>query len=230
MSERSVGVVGLGLFGRTVARTLAELGVDVVAVDRAQEPVDLVREAVTHAVQVDVTDPEALKASGLLACDLVVVAIGEDMGSSILVTALLKQHGVRSLIARSHSDLHAQVLHTLGAQRTLDPEEEMGLRLAREIVAPDVHARMRLSTGQEVVEVRAHHSLLRRSVQDLAFRQKYRLNIIAIKRRKADAKAGDEGPGAYEVNKLPQPSDLIVEGDVLVLIGDAAQVQEFLDL
>ncbi len=228
MGSRAVGVVGLGLFGRRVAQTLEELGVDVVAVDRDATLVERLKDRVTHAVCLDVTDEAALGESGLLACDLVVVAIGEDMGSSILVTAILRRLGVQRIVARSHSDLHAQVLRTVGAQRTIDPEDEMGMRLAQEIFAPDVHARLRLSTGQEVVEVRVHRNLVGKTIADLNFRQKYRLNIVAIKHPRPGRAA--DATDAWEVVQLPSPSDVLRDGDVLVLIGDAEMVRTFLDL
>ncbi|HOU54536.1 MAG TPA: TrkA family potassium uptake protein [Myxococcota bacterium] len=228
MALRTVGVVGLGLFGRSVALALARSGVDVLAVDREEEPVLQIRDQVTRALRANVMDLETLRACGLLACDVVVVSVGEDMGSSILVTALLKQAGVRHIIARSHSPLHAQVLMTVGAERTLDPEEEMGFRLADEILAPDIHARIRLSTGQEIIEVTAPPQMVGKTIQELAFRQRYRLNVIAIKRpRAADRKTAEE---AFEVIRLPRPEDLLEQGDVLVLIGDSESVRAFLDL
>lgn len=230
MATRTVGIVGLGLFGRRVALTLTDLGTDVVAVDRDATLVDQLKNRVMHAVCLDVTDEAALRESGLLACDLIVVAIGEDMGSSILITAQLRKHGVQHVIGRSHSELHAQVLHTVGAERTLDPEEEMGMRLAQEIFAPDVFARIRLSTGQDVIEVRAHQSFVGRTVADLNFRQKYRLNIIAIKRLRTGRNPSDASPEAWEVVKLPAPTDVLHEEDKLVLIGDTEMVQTFLEL
>ncbi len=230
MALRTVGVVGLGLFGRSVAMALARSGVDVVAVDREEEPVLMVRDHVTRALRANVMDVETLRASGLLACDVVVVSVGEDMGSSILVTALLKQAGVPHIIARSHSPLHAQVLATVGAERTIDPEEEMGFRLADEILAPDVHARIRLSTGQEIIEVTAPPTMVGKSIQELALRQRYRLNVIAIKRPKPEASEARSPEEAFDVIRLPRPDDHLGKGDVLVLIGDSQSVQAFLDL
>ncbi len=230
MDKLSVGVAGLGLFGRRVAETLASLGADVLAVDRDAGVVDAIKDRVTSAACLDLTDESALVHSGLLTCDVVVVAIGEDLGSSILVTAILRKHGVARIIARSHSDVHAQVLKTVGAERCLDPQDEMGVRLAREIFAPNVHARLQLSTGQEVVEVEAHRSLHGQTVADLAFRQKYRLNIVAIKRRPAGFEPATGRADAWDVVTLPSPTDVLRAGDVLVLIGEAAMVEAFLDL
>lgn len=229
MEHRTIGVVGLGLFGFRLAQTLAELGLDVLAVDRDPALVARVKDLVAHAVCLDVSDEAALRESSLPSCDLVVVAIGEEMASSILVTALLHELGVRHIVARAHSDVHAQVLRTVGAERTIDPEDEMGQQLAREIFAPDVHARLRLSTGQEVIEVRAHRSLVGRTIAELGFRQKYRLNIVAIKRPRPVGER-EAAKDTWQVIQLPTPTDTIHEGDVLVLIGDAEMVGAFLEL
>lgn len=224
MTLHSCAVIGLGLFGRQVARTLAGLGVDVLVVDRDPALVGALKDQVTSAVCADLTDEKALLESGVLNADAAVVAIGEAMEASILVTALLKKHGVRQVVARSHSDLHAQVLTLVGATRTVDPEAEMGHRLAHELYAPDVHARIRLSTGQEVVEFEAPKGFVGQSVQALQFREKYLLNIIAIKHRAPEEAAG------YRVNRLPRPTDVLGPGDVIVAIGDEGSVRKFLDL
>lgn len=230
MARRSCGVVGLGLFGRRIALTLSQLGMDVLAVDRDETLIEAIKDEVAAAVCTDVTDEHAMLASGLPGVDVCVVAIGENMESSILVTALLKKHGVQNIIARAHSDIHAQVLRTVGALRTVDPEDEMGVRVAEEVFAPDVHARIRLSTGQEVVEIQAHRNLVGKTVQELDFRRKYRLNIIAIKRRRPGADLADNGPSAFDVIRLPRPEDVLEPGDVLVLIGDAEMVRAFLEV
>jgi trk system potassium uptake protein TrkA len=225
-----VAVVGLGLFGRRICLTLSDLGLEVLAIDRDSVLVDQIKNHVTAAVCTDVTEEAAILDSGILSADQCVVAIGENMESSILVTALLKKLGVKHIIARAHSDLHAQILRTVGAERTVDPEDDMGVRLAEEIYAPDVHARIRLSTGQEVVEVEADPSFFGRTIQDLNFRQKYRLNIIAIKSRDDAGSASARGSGSDRVNKLPRPDDIVMEGDVFVLIGDSEMVRTFLEL
>lgn len=224
MTLHSCAVIGLGLFGRQVARTLAGLGVDVLVVDRDPALVEALKDQVTSAVCADLTDEKALLESGVLHADAAVVAIGEAMEASILVTALLKKHGATQIVARSHSDLHAQVLTAVGATRTVDPEAEMGERLAQELYAPDVHARIRLSTGQEVVEFEAPKAFAGQTVQALQMREKYLLNIIAIKHRAPDK------PGGFRINRLPRPTDVVGAGDVIVAIGEEASIRKFLDL
>jgi trk system potassium uptake protein TrkA len=120
------------------------------------------------------------------------------------------------------------VLKTVGAVMTIDPEEEMGIRFAQEIYAPDVMTRITLSTGQQVVEVNAPKPLWGKTVLALDFRRKFQLNILAIKRapgsEPAPAPAQDPGAG------LPNPGDIIGEGDILVVIGNPDRVSTFLEL
>jgi trk system potassium uptake protein TrkA len=219
MPLKSAAVIGLGLFGRSLAKKLAELGAEVMAVDKDEALVEEIKDFVASAITADLTNEKALIDSGVCDAECVVVAIGEGIESSVLITALLQKHGAKKIVARSHSELHARVLSALGAKRTFDPEEEMGKVLAEELYAPDFVGRIRLSTGQEVIEFEAPKPFVGKTVQELQLREKYHLNIIAIKRRKADEE------NQFEINQLPRPGDLVLSGDVIVAIGpqDAAR-------
>lgn len=227
MAIKTCAVIGMGLFGRSVAVELTKLGVEVLAVDRNGRLVDMVKDQVTTALCTDLTNPANLKDSGVLNADRIIVAIGENLEQSILVTAMLFTHGAKNVYARAHSAIHAQVLSTLGATRTVDPEEEMGARLAQEIYAPDVMSRITLSTGQQVVEVSAPEPLWGKTVLELDFRRRFQLNILAIKR----ADTGHAGSRVSDANGgLPAPGDIISEGDTLVVIGSPAMITSFLEL
>jgi len=216
----------MGLFGRSVAFELTKLGVEVLAVDRNGKLVDMVKDRVTTALCTDLTNPANLHDSGVLKTDRIIVAIGENLEQSILVTAMLYTNGAKNIYARAHSEIHSQVLKTLGAFRTIDPEEEMGARVAQEIYAPDVMSRITLSTGQQVVEVAAPEPLWGKTVVELDFRRRFQLNILAIKR------AGEGGVSKInDANAgLPNPTDTIGEGDTLVVIGSPAMISTFLEL
>lgn len=226
MQLKSCVVIGLGLFGSSIAKTLAKKGVDVVVVDRDERLIEGIKNDIPSALCLDVTNEKAIIESGILDADLIVVAIGEDMESSILTTALLKKHGAKRIVARAISDIHAQILTLVGASRTIDPEEEMGVRLAEELYAPDVYARIHLSTGQEVIEFTSPKAFVGKTVQELKFREKYRLNIIAIKKRIQEY---GESP-KWQVIRLPKPDDVISEGDIIVVIGDEDAIKHFLDM
>ena len=135
---RQFAVIGLGRFGCKVAETLAQKGASVIAVDTIQENVEKVSDFVTKAVRIDSTDEKALLACGIKDVDVAVVAMGEDIESSVLTTALLKNLDVAEIVARACSTLHAQILRLVGATRVVFPEEYMGFRVANSILSPGV--------------------------------------------------------------------------------------------
>src|SRR5262245_8236095 len=129
-TKRQIAVLGLGRFGQAVALELSRLGHDVLAVDRDERVVQSIADEVTHAVQADFTDPEALEALGLADFDTVIVAASEALEASIMATVLLRRIGVRRIIAKATHDLHGSILEQVGATRIVYPERETGLRVA----------------------------------------------------------------------------------------------------
>jgi trk system potassium uptake protein TrkA len=126
-------VVGLGRFGGSVARTLAALGHDVLAIDRDEARVNDIAEFVTRAVQLDASDDEALGSIGAEQFDTAVVAIGSDPEASIFATMALRELGVGRLVARAGSRLHATILSRVGADAVVNLEESSGARIARSL-------------------------------------------------------------------------------------------------
>jgi len=205
-------VIGLGVFGRTVAVTLARLGHQVLAVDRNGEEAQRVAGELDAVVTLDATDEAALKELGLEGVSCAVVAIGvEAMESSILVTALLKQMGVPRIVARALSDLHARVLLAVGAHEVVSPEVEMGQRLARRLAEPTVLERLELGEGAELAEVEAPGSFVGRTLVELDVRRRFAVSVVALKR-------------GGTVRATTDGSEQVAEGDVMVVIGTAEAV------
>ena len=130
--KKQIVVIGLGQFGVSLAATLADIGHDVLALDRSEKEVQSVASQVTHAVQADTTSEAVLKELGVGNFDIGVVGIGARIENSILTTILLKKLGVPYVIARADSELHGSVLEKVGADRVVYAESEMGVRVARE--------------------------------------------------------------------------------------------------
>jgi len=126
-------VIGLGSFGISLAKTLYEMGNDVLVIDENEELVQSMTGLVTHAVQANATDENVLKSLGVKNFDVAIVAIGSNMESSIMVTMLVKEMGVKYVVAKAHNELHARVLYKVGADRVVMPEKDMGIRVARNI-------------------------------------------------------------------------------------------------
>lgn len=205
-------VIGLGVFGRTVAVTLARLGHQVLAVDRNGEEAQRVAGELDAVVSLDATDEAALQELGLEGVSCAVVAIGvEAMEASILVTALLKQMGVPRIVARALSDLHARVLLAVGAHEVVSPEVEMGQRLARRLAQPTVLERLELGEGAELAEVEAPASFVGRTLVELDVRRRFAVSVVALKR-------------GGTVRATIDGSEQVAEGDVMVVIGTAEAV------
>jgi len=201
-------VIGLGIFGRTVAVNLARSGHSVLAVDLDQREVDRVAPELDSVVRADATDEQALRELRLERVSCAVVAIGaQAMEASILTTALLRQMGVPRIVARSLSELHARVLRAVGAHEVVSPEEEMGHRLARRLSQPNVLERLELGEDAELVELGVPESFIGRTLVDLKVRQQFGVTVVAV--RRAGSVRASLGAG-----------DRLEPGDVLVVIGD----------
>lgn len=199
-------VIGLGRFGSSVATTLSALGHSVLGVDSDESRITGIMNQVTKVVQVDATDEESLRSLGLKNMDAVIVAVGQDLQASILVTLLLKDMGVKYVVAKASGDLHGKVLTKIGADRVVFPEKEMGARVARNLASTSILDYIELSPHVSIMEITAGGGLVGKTLRQLDFRNKFGVNVLAIKH--------DE-----EVNVAPRADDLIEHGDVLVVLG-----------
>jgi trk system potassium uptake protein TrkA len=199
-------ILGLGRFGSSLARTLYALGHDVLAVDEREDIIQDISDSVTHAVQADATDENSLRALGLRNFDVAVVTIGSNIQASILVTLIVKELGVKYVVAKAQSELHAKVLYKIGADRVVFPERDMGVRLAHNLVSSNVLDFIELAPDYSIVEIAALPEWEGKTLKDLDMRARYGINIMAIKR--------DE-----EINISPRADDVIKTNDILVVIG-----------
>ena len=215
-NNKQFAVIGLGRFGSSIATTLFKLGHEVLAIDVNEEQVQKISETVTHVVQADTTDENSLKALGIRNFD-VVVAIGEDIQSNVLTTLLLKELGVKYIVAKARTELHGKMLAKIGADRVVYPERDMGLRVAHNLVSTNVLEYIELSPDLSVAEITAPKILVGRSLAETNLRVKYELNVVAIKRNEALI--------------VPPPSDeKIRTGDILILIGQTEGIRKMEEL
>lgn len=201
-------VVGLGRFGSSVALTLRDLGHEVLGIDRDETLTHSMSHSLTHVVQADATDEETLRALGLRNMDAVVVAIGDDLQASILVTLLLKELGVRHIVAKATNDLHGKVLLKVGADRVVYPEREMGARVAHNLVATNILDYIELSPEYSIIEIEASDWMIGKDLRRLDLRARFGFNVVAIKR------------GEKRIIVSPKADEEVEAGDVLVIIGD----------
>ncbi|MDD4793268.1 MAG: TrkA family potassium uptake protein, partial [Firmicutes bacterium] len=150
---QQVAVIGLGRFGTAVARTLSELGQEVMAIDLDEEKVQKLAPSVTTAVVANVTDIDAMRAVGIRNVDVAVVAVGTELKASIVGTMVLKELGVRSIVAKANDELHGKVLEKVGADRVLYPERDTGARLARMLTSTNIIEQIDLDPNYSMVEM-----------------------------------------------------------------------------
>jgi trk system potassium uptake protein TrkA len=222
---RQFAVIGLGRFGFKVAEILAEKGVQVIAIDKDPALVEKVRDIVTEAVQLDSTDEEALRESGVEGVDVAVVSIGEGVESSILTTAILKSFGIKEIVARASTKLQAKILKKVGATRVVFPEEDMGLRVANSILAPGVLEYIELGAHYNLAEIEVKGEFTGKSIKELDIKSKYGINVIMIMKR-IKQEVGKEGELVEkEIKELPTPDYVLREKDILVVVGDSKDIE-----
>ncbi|PIK13883.1 TrkA family potassium uptake protein [Halobacteriovorax sp. JY17] len=214
-----VAVIGLGTFGAKTAVRLFEKGAEVIAIDKNDELVDKIKDRVTHAVSLDVTDERSLRSVNISDVDVAVVAIGDHIEMSILAVTMLRRLGVGRVIARATSTLHEHVLQEIGASEIIKVEEEMGEIIASKIVAPHVMQRYNFSAGYSIVELKLGKKFEGKTIVESKIRQTYNLNVVAL--QKKIPYIAEDGKSAYrvEINDCPMPMDVIESDDIIVLVG-----------
>ena len=213
MKVRSYLIVGAGRFGGAVARTLFELGHEVMVVDRREGPLEDVMAHATHALVLDAADEEALAKVGVSNFDAVVIAIGDSFEASVLATAAAKALGARHVVAKAGSSLAAAVLAKVGADEVVRPEHDMGERLAQQLVTPSLVDAFALGEAHGVLEMVAGPKLTG-TLAHLRLPKRFAVQVVAIER-------GD----ALTVG--PKADFVVEEGDMLVVIGSTEALDRF---
>ncbi len=205
--KRDFVVFGLGKFGKSVAMTLSKNGYDVLAIDMNEEVIQEISEKVTHAVQADVTDEEALHALGIRNFDVAIIAISNNMQSSIMATILAKEIGVPYVLAKASNDIHKRVLEKVGADKVVFPEREIGVRIANSLISENFVDYVELSEDYSIVEVAVNEDWVGNSLKELNLRARHGINVMAIR-------------SGGEITITPEPTEIIKYGDVLVVIAN----------
>ena len=206
-------VIGLGRFGSSVARTLADNGHDVLAIDKCEECIDKLVDYVTHAVEADATDEAALSALGVNNFDTAVVSIGDNLHANILVTLILKEMGVPEVVAKAQDQMHGKILSRVGADKVVFPERDMGERVARQLISPNMLDYIDFAPGYSIIEIIAPGQMVGKTLQEINFRREYNANVMAIRRGK-------------NLNLAPGGQDKILEGDTLIIMGHNDELED----
>ena len=204
--RHQVLVIGLGRFGTAVALELSELGHEVLALDRDEDAVNEVAPEVTHAVQVDATDEDALRAVGAADFRFAVVAISSSAEASIFATMALHDLGVGTVIAKAGDTLHGEILRRVGATRVVYPEREAGHRVAHLFAVPQVVDYLDVGPRYGIQKLHPPAAWIGKSIGQLDLPGRLKLTPIALRRAK-------------DVTVNPHDVEVLKDGDELILIG-----------
>ena len=209
MANRQIVVIGLGRFGTRAARTLYQLGHDVMAIDLDDKKVQALSGIVTYAVEADATDEVTLRELGVDNFHYAIVAIGRNTEASIMVTVLLRDLGIPVIVSRAQSELHGETLQRVGATDVVYPERDMGANLAHDLFLPGVEQYMELTSSFGISRVVVPARYVEQSLKTSGFsnaRDKYGVVILAIQRRD-------------DVILNPDEDEVLRNKDVLLIAG-----------
>ena len=211
-------VVGLGQFGMSVARTLAERGVEVLAVDIQEDRVRVAASFVAEAACFDATDAEALARTSPDRREVCVCAIGDEAKEgSIICTALLRQMGAKRIIARSNDDIHARILKLVGAHQVVNPEQQFGERFASQILHESILGELPLGEDLLITEFQPPAAFVGHTLADLQLPRRFGVTAVAIRRARRS------------VVVLPNPHEPLEADDVLVVVAKEGAVATLME-
>lgn len=214
MKLKQFVIIGLGRFGSSIGRELVQSGNEVLGIDEDEEKVDDMNGVLTHTVLANGTDEEVLRSVGVRNFDCGIVAIGSDIQASILAAILLKDMGIGKVVAKAVSELHGRVLEKIGVDRVVYPERDMGVRVAHQLVSPNLLDYIELSNKYTIVELGVPASLSGKSIAAVNPRGRFGCSIVAINKPRGMVIA-------------PIADDILMENDVMVVIGSNNQIEQF---
>ncbi len=214
MKRSQFAIIGLGRFGSNLAKELMKQGYEVLGIDKNEDIISEMNDQLTHAVVADTTDEDVLRSLGVRNMDCVIVSIGDDIQASIMTTIILKDLEVKMVVAKAMTDLHARVLEKIGAERIIHPERDMAIRVAHQLVSPNLLDYLELSRDYTIAEISVPRHLSGMTLKDLDPRAKYGCSVVAIN------KVGG-------VIIAPNADDTIFEDDIMVIIGKNEQIESF---
>ena len=218
MKKQTFAVIGLGRFGGSVCKTLADAGQEVLAIDKYESRVNDYKDIATQAVVADAQDEDVLRSLGIRNVDHVIVAIGEDIQASILVTLMVKEQGVKYVTAKAQNEYHAKVLEKLGVDRVVHPERDMGVRIGRSLTSKNMVDYLDLDANFKLAEILiTNPEFVGKSLAEMDFRDRYGLNVIALAHSRQEM-------------VLPSAGDVLTENDSILVAGPTRAIDKFDEL
>jgi trk system potassium uptake protein TrkA len=208
-------VIGLGIFGYNIARTLFENGFEVVAIDKNKDIIQKIRDHSTKAILADGTDQEIMDEIGVGEDDIAIISFGEDLAAATLITLHLKQMKVKNIIVKAPNEEHKLILEKVGATEVVIPEMDMAKKVAKSLVSPNMMDYIPLSEDYIISEMAPPNSFLGKTIRELGLRAKYSIEVIAVRDVLSES-----------VHMVPPADFVIKDGEVLVVIGKETDINK----
>ncbi|GAB3650119.1 TrkA family potassium uptake protein [Echinicola sediminis] len=223
-------IVGMGNFGAYLAARLTDKGHEVIGIDSEMAKIEAVKEKVTHTICMNATDRHAVKNLPIKETDVVLIAIGEDLGASIMATAVFKELKAKRIISRSITHTHETVIKAIGVDEIIHPEEETAERLAKKLEMKGVIDSYDLSDGYNIVEVTAPEEFVGKTIGETDVRNRFNVNILTIIKIRNRPNLFGNMQERQKVLGVVNAKTMIERNDILVLFGDIDDIQKILDL
>ena len=198
-------VIGMGIFGYHLARTLFENGFEVVAIDKQKEAIAQIRDYATKAILSDGTDRDIWDNIGLSEDDIAIISFGEDLAAATLITLHLKQKKVKNIIVKAPNEDHKLILEKIGATDVIIPEMEVARKLAKSLISPNVIDFIPLSEDYMIFELAPPNSFLKKTLAELQLRNRFHIEVIAVRDVLTD-----------EINMVPRADFVVKDTDVQI--------------
>lgn len=216
MKQKIIGVLGLGRFGYSLALELSTFGQEVIALDNKANHVEAVADFVSKSAIGDITDLDFLKAIGIEQCDLVVIATGNNLESSVLALMHCKKLGINHIIAKANNTIFEEVLYEIGADRVISPERESGKNLASTLMRHNITDIYHLEEDIAVMEFHVPQEWLGKSVLELNVRKQFDINLIGLR--------ADKGASLSTNFDINAP---LKEGNIIVAVANKRTFEKY---
>ena len=213
MAHKSFAVIGLGQFGRSVVKELADNGMDVIAIDKDEETAKQVAADLSTTFIADSTDEKALRELGIGEVDAVIVAFGDNKEASVLTTVILRELGVKNIIVRVDDDYYVPILKKLGATEVITPQKAAGSALANRIGNEDFQEFYKLDSKYSVVSILINPGFFPVTLKDMNPKNVYGVNMVLIRR----------GNKSF----VPGGNDSILPDDIVYVVGTSKEIYAF---
>lgn len=216
MKTQIIGVLGLGIFGQTIATELSTFGQDVIALDNNPKTIDSLADQVTKAAVGDITDIDFLRSTGIESCDTVIIATGEHLESSALALLHCKKLGIKRIIAKAKSINYEEVLYGMGANLVITPERSTAKELASNILRYNISNVFHLEDDVALIELNIPLEWAGKSLHTLNLRKTYNVNVIGFR---------NEENG--KLNTHFDPTKQLPNEGVILVVADNRTLEKF---